>query len=84
MKIRSLLLTSLSVIVLAFGLSACEREGPAERAGERIDKATERAGEALEREGPAERAGEETDEAAERAGEALENAGDKAKEETQR
>jgi hypothetical protein len=64
--------------------SACESEGPAERAGEKVDEAMESAGKAFDNKGPAERAGEEVDKAVERAGEAIEEAGDKAKEKTQR
>ncbi|MDQ3773627.1 MAG: hypothetical protein M3461_04250 [Pseudomonadota bacterium] len=71
-------------MVLIFGLSACEPEGDAERAGERIDDAAEKAAEAVEPEGPAERAGEKMDEATEEAGEAAEDMGDKAEEETER
>jgi len=71
-------------MVLAFGLSACEPEGDAERAGERVDDAAEKAGETLDPEGPAERAGEKVDEATEEAGEAAEDLGDKAEEETER
>jgi len=71
-------------MVLTFGLSACEPEGDAERAGERIDDAAEKAAETLDPEGPAERAGEKVDEATEEAGEAAEDLGDKAEEETER
>jgi len=71
-------------MVLVFGLSACEPEGDAERAGERIDDAAEKAAEAVNPEGPAERAGEKVDEATEEAGEAAEDLGDKAEEETER
>jgi hypothetical protein len=84
MKFQKPLLIVFAALVLALGLSACEREGPAERAGEQIDEAAERAGEALEPEGPAERAGEQMDRAIEQGGEAVEDAGDKAKEKTQR
>lgn len=77
-------LASLAVIVLTLALGACEREGPAERAGEKVDEAAERAEEAVDSQGPAERAGEKMDEAVEQAGEAIEQAGDKAKEKTQR
>lgn len=81
MNIKNRSLTSLSVMVLVFGLGGCDpREGPAERAGERIDEAAERAGEALDPQGPAERAGEQIDQAMERTGEAIEDVGDKAKE----
>ncbi|BAU48853.1 hypothetical protein SVA_2303 [Sulfurifustis variabilis] len=38
-----------AVAILAF--SGCEREGPAERAGERIDRGVEKAGDSLERAG---------------------------------
>jgi hypothetical protein len=91
MNTRKPLSTSLGAIVLVVGLSACEPKGDAERAGERIDDAAERAAEAVEPEGPAERAGEKMDEAAEEAGEAAKDAaepgfeqlGDEGKEETE-
>lgn len=40
-------------MILAMGLLAagCEREGPAERAGERLDRGAEKAGDSLERAG---------------------------------
>ncbi|HZA29057.1 MAG TPA: hypothetical protein VE735_05610 [Gammaproteobacteria bacterium] len=38
----------MAIILLTLGLSACESEGPAERAGEKADEAMERAGEATE------------------------------------
>ena len=84
MNTQKILSTSLGAMVLAFGLSACEPEGDAERAGERVDDAAEKAGETLDPEGPAERAGEKVDEATEEAGEAAEDLGDKAEEETER
>lgn len=84
MNTRKPLSTSLGAMVLAFGLSACEPEGDAERAGERIDDAAEKAGEAVEPEGPAERAGENLDKAVEEGGETAEDIGDKAEEETER
>lgn len=36
------------LLVVASMLGACEREGPAERAGERIDESAERAGDRIE------------------------------------
>jgi hypothetical protein len=72
MKRGKTLLTSLAITLLMLGLSACEQEGPAERAGEKVDAAAERAKEAVDPKGPAERAGEEADEAMERAEEATE------------
>lgn len=56
------------VLITAFfiiGLSGCPEEGPAERAGEKIDEAVQDAGEKAEETG-------------EKAGEAMEEAGDKA------
>lgn len=72
MKRGKTLLISLAMILLMLGLSACEQEGPAERAGEKVDAAAERAKEAVDPQGPAERAGEKADETMERAGEATE------------
>ena len=46
---KKTLLMAMSLVVL--GLSACEREGPAERAGKQIDSAAERTGEKVEKAG---------------------------------
>jgi hypothetical protein len=51
MMLRTALLSLLLPASLALGLSACEREGPAERAGERVDRAADRAGDSVERAG---------------------------------
>lgn len=45
---RQLTAVSLAALI-AFAFTACDREGPAERAGEKVDRATERAGEQTER-----------------------------------
>jgi hypothetical protein len=58
-------------LCLAFSVGACEKKGPAERAGERIDEGTERAGERIE-------------ETTERAGEKLDDAGERERESTRR
>jgi len=42
---------SLAALFLAAALPACQTEGPAERAGENIDRAVDRAGEAAEEAG---------------------------------
>ncbi len=42
------LIHAMLLAVLALGLAACEKEGPAERAGEKIDEAVESAGDAIE------------------------------------
>ena len=37
------------VVIMMGGLLACEREGPLERAGEKVDRAAERAGDKAEK-----------------------------------
>ena len=49
-----------AMALVAGGLTACEREGPAERVGEKIDEAVEDAGDEIEE------AGEKVEDAAER------------------
>lgn len=44
------LLTCLLALTLTV-LAACEREGPAERAGEKVDKAVEQTGDQMEKAG---------------------------------
>lgn len=63
-------ITTLAVTLLTFG---CDSQGPAEKAGEKVDKAVEStqdaAGEAADKitgQGPAEKAGENIDETAEK------------------
>lgn len=63
-------------------LSGCEREGPAERAGEQMDEAAEGTRRVVPGEGPVERAGKEVDDAVEAAGDKIEDAGDKIERET--
>jgi gas vesicle protein len=60
----------IAIIGLAAALSACDKPGPAERAGEKIDNTVEQARDKVEdivepSEGPAEKAGENIDEAVE-------------------
>ena len=57
------------MIIVSF--AACKKEGPAERAGEKIDKTVEKAGEKIK-------------ESAEKAGDKIEEAGDKIKESTKK
>jgi uncharacterized protein YjbJ (UPF0337 family) len=45
------LIMFLSLIILAAGIAGCEKEGPAEKAGEKIDEAIEQAGDKLEKAG---------------------------------
>ncbi|WP_022663517.1 Rv0909 family putative TA system antitoxin [Paucidesulfovibrio longus] len=71
------------VALLAFlGVGyGCEKEGPAEKAGKKIDQTLEQAGDSIEdvgdKEGPAEKAGKKIDQALEKAGDSIEDAGDK-------
>jgi hypothetical protein len=51
MKSARLLTALFLAAVLGLGLGACERKGPAERAGERIDETVEEAGERAEETG---------------------------------
>jgi hypothetical protein len=46
---KKLLLPVLGGILMLGGLSACEKEGPMERAGEKIDETVEKAGDKVER-----------------------------------
>ena len=46
-KLRTLAAVALAAAPIAFSLAACS-EGPAERAGERVDRAVERAGDKIE------------------------------------
>lgn len=68
MKMNKLSIATLALL-LATGLSACEKEGPAEKAGERIDNATESAGDRIEN-------------ATDKAGDKMEEAGDKIEDKT--
>ena len=44
-------ITALIMIVLMVGPSGCTKEGPAEKAGKKIDKTIEKAGEQIEKAG---------------------------------
>ena len=66
---HTLLLASMAAASLI--LAACEKEGPAERAGKAIDQSAERIGEKVEN-------------ATDKAGETIERAGDKIEEKTQK
>jgi hypothetical protein len=51
--------------LLVVALGGCKSEGPMERAGRKMDEATESLSDAVRKKGPAERAGEKIDKAAE-------------------
>lgn len=48
-SLRKLMMPLFAGILLLGGLTACDREGPMERAGEKVDKSVERAGDKVER-----------------------------------
>jgi hypothetical protein len=62
--LKRLMVVALFVFFSAV-LPGCEREGPLERAGERADEAVEETKDAFTKDGPRERAGEKVDDAVE-------------------
>jgi hypothetical protein len=50
-KIVQSIIMALLAITLMAGVSGCTKEGPAEKAGKKIDKAMENAGEQIEKAG---------------------------------
>jgi hypothetical protein len=56
-------LISLCLFPLVACLASCKEKGPAEKAGESLDKAIENVQEAVDPKGPVEKAGEKVDEA---------------------
>jgi hypothetical protein len=62
-KLGGLVLAGLLALT-ATGLTACEKkQGPGERAGEKIDEAVDKVKDAIDPKGPAEKAGEKVDKA---------------------
>jgi hypothetical protein len=47
--VKKFVAPAIAGILLAGALAACDREGPMERAGERVDRATERAADRAEK-----------------------------------
>ena len=75
MKIPSRFKSVAISILLAAGLAACDKPGPAETAGKKIDQTAEAAGKKLDQ--TAEAAGRKIEQTAEAAGRSIDNAGDK-------
>ena len=50
-KVKSSIVVALAAGALVVGMSACKKEGPAERAGREIDKSAEKAGHQIEKAG---------------------------------
>ena len=63
---KPLLLASLCLVPLVSTVVSCREKGPAERAGENIDKAVDNVKDAVDPKGPVERAGEKVDKALDR------------------
>lgn len=61
-RMTGLLAAALAAVMWA-NVSGCQEKGPAEKAGEKIDEAAEKIGDALDPKGPAEKAGEKIDDA---------------------
>ena len=68
-KMLKKLLSAVCVSLMVMGLVACDKQGPAERAGEKMDNAAERAGDKIEN-------------ATDKAGEKMEDAGDRIEDKT--
>jgi hypothetical protein len=50
-KICKIVIAVLAMTVLFMGLSGCKKEGPAERAGKKIDETVEKGGQQVEKAG---------------------------------
>lgn len=51
MKICKIVIAVLAMTLLFMGLSGCKKEGPAERAGKKIDETVEKGGQQVEKAG---------------------------------
>jgi hypothetical protein len=60
---KPLLLASICLLPLAASVVSCREKGPAEKAGEHMDKAIENVKDAVDPKGPVEKAGEKVDKA---------------------
>jgi hypothetical protein len=60
---KTTFLLSLCLFPLIASLVSCKEKGPAEKAGENVDKAVEKAKDAVDPKGPVEKAGEKVDKA---------------------
>lgn len=60
---KSTILLSLGLLSLAGPLVSCREKGPAEKAGESMDKAVDKVKDAVDPKGPVEKAGEKVDKA---------------------
>ena len=74
MSMNKTLLFLLGMGLLVATLGGCEREGPMERTGKKMDEAAENLSEAVKKEGPVEQAGKKVDKAIEEAGEKIKDA----------
>ncbi len=63
---KTTFLLSLCMFPLVASVVSCKEKGPAEKAGEHVDKAVEKAKDAVNPKGPVEKAGEKVDKALEK------------------
>ncbi|MCX6873197.1 MAG: hypothetical protein NTW21_05230 [Verrucomicrobia bacterium] len=63
---KTTLLLSLCLFPLVASVVSCREKGPAEKAGEHVDKAVEKVKDAVDPKGPVEKAGEKVDKALEK------------------
>ncbi len=78
MALMKKILLLIGSFLLVFSFAACEKEGPAEKAGKKVDESVEKTKEKMEE------AGEKMEETAEKAGNKMEEAGEEAKEAVQK
>jgi len=64
---KTIAASALFALTLSFSLVSCEKKGPAEKVGEKIDEAVEAVGEAIDPKGPGEKIGEALDKAVDKA-----------------
>ncbi len=84
MKLTYRQILAMFFVTTSLVVVGCDDQGPAERAGEKIDEAVEEMGDKLDREGPMEKFGESLDNAMEntqdKIDQSIEKAGDKIEE----
>ncbi|HEY2387350.1 MAG TPA: hypothetical protein VGK30_10335 [Candidatus Binatia bacterium] len=64
MRIRAFIAVAIMLAGVTVGAAACEEhKGPAQKAGEKLDKATDKVSDSLDPKGPVEKAGRKIDRA---------------------
>ncbi len=60
---KTILLLSIALLPAVTAVSSCREKGPAEKAGENVDKTVDKIKDAVDPKGPVEKAGEKVDKA---------------------